>query len=51
MAEDLEHGRRLELPWLSGRVHELGFKHGVPTPAHTTAWQALSLYVDGKPKA
>lgn len=50
MAEDLLRGRRLELPWLSGRIHALGEKHGVATPAHTTAFRALSLYVDGAPK-
>lgn len=47
MAEDLDHGRRLELPWLSGRVHALGIAHRVPTPAHSTVYRALSLYANG----
>jgi 2-dehydropantoate 2-reductase len=48
MSEDLEAGRRLELPFLSGRVHHLGVELGVPTPAHTTAYRALHMYADGK---
>jgi len=47
MAEDLDHGRPLELPWLSGRVHALGIAHGVLTPSHSTAYRALSLYTNG----
>ena len=34
MLEDLERGRRLELPWLSGAVVRLGREAGVPTPIH-----------------
>ena len=34
MLEDLERGRRLELPWLSGAVVRLGKQKGVPTPIH-----------------
>ena len=34
MAVDLLRGNRIELPWLSGKVVELGKKHGVPTPTH-----------------
>ena len=48
MSEDLARGKPLELNWLSGRVHALGQQLGVPTPAHSTAWRALVLYVDGK---
>jgi 2-dehydropantoate 2-reductase len=48
MATDLEHGRRLELEWVSGRMHALGLKHGVPTPAHTAAYRALILHAGGK---
>ena len=48
MSEDLERGKRLELDWLSGRVHALGQQLGVPTPAHSTAYRALVLYKDGK---
>lgn len=49
MSEDLTRGKPLELNWLSGRVHALGQQLGVPTPAHSTVWQALVLYVDGSP--
>ena len=32
MLVDLENGRRLELPWLSGAVARIGREVGVPTP-------------------
>ncbi|MDP3820935.1 MAG: 2-dehydropantoate 2-reductase [Burkholderiales bacterium] len=51
MAEDLERSGRLELDWLSGRVHALGQQLGVPTPAHSTAYRALVLHKDGRPTA
>jgi 2-dehydropantoate 2-reductase len=47
MATDLMRGRRLELPWLSGRVSELGRRHGVPTPANDFVWVALKPFVPG----
>lgn len=47
MAEDLERGNRLELQWLSGRVHGLGHELGVPTPAHTAVYRGLVLHKDG----
>jgi 2-dehydropantoate 2-reductase len=50
MAEDLDHGRRLELQWLSGRMHGLGMKTGVPTPAHTAVYRGLLLHVNGASK-
>lgn len=34
MLVDLERGRRLEWPWLSGHVVALGQRLGLPTPAH-----------------
>jgi 2-dehydropantoate 2-reductase len=34
MLEDLERGRRLELPWLSGAIARMGEQSGVPTPTH-----------------
>jgi 2-dehydropantoate 2-reductase len=34
MLEDLERGRRLELPWLSGAIARMGEESGVPTPTH-----------------
>lgn len=47
MASDLEAGRRLELPWLSGRVSALGRELGVPTPVNDTIHAALKPYVMG----
>jgi 2-dehydropantoate 2-reductase len=44
MAKDLVLGKRLELNWLSGRVHALGEEFGVPTPAHTAVYRALHLH-------
>ena len=47
MAKDLVLGKRLELKWLSGRIHALGEKFGVPTPAHTAVYRALHLHAGG----
>jgi 2-dehydropantoate 2-reductase len=47
MLEDLEAGRRLELPWLSGAVVRLGKEAGVPTPLHTMACRVLGMHVNG----
>ena len=49
MAVDLLRGNRLELPWLSGKVVELGRKHGVPTPTHALMYAMLKPYIMGKP--
>ena len=49
MAVDLLRGNRIELPWLSGKVVELGRKHGVPTPTHAFIYAALKPYIMGKP--
>jgi 2-dehydropantoate 2-reductase len=46
MLEDLEHGRRLELPWLSGKVAEMGRELGIPTPANQSITDALGPYAD-----
>ena len=48
MSEDLERGKPLELRWLSGRVHNLGLQHGVPTPGHSAVYRALVLYELGE---
>lgn len=48
MAEDLERGNRLELRWLSGRVHALGQAHGVATPGHTAVFRGLVLHEQGR---
>jgi 2-dehydropantoate 2-reductase len=47
MLEDLERGRRLELPWLSGAVARIGREVGVPTPIHTFINAVLKPYVNG----
>ena len=47
MANDLLQGKPLELAWLSGRMHALGKRLGVPTPAHTAVFRALHLYANG----
>jgi 2-dehydropantoate 2-reductase len=48
MLEDLEHGRRLELPWLSGAVARMGREAGVPTPVHQFIAAVLAPFVAGR---
>jgi len=48
MLEDLERGRRLELPWLSGAVVRIGKEVGVPTPIHGFINAVLRPHVDGR---
>jgi 2-dehydropantoate 2-reductase len=48
MTHDLDQGRRLELDWLSGAVHRIGFAHGVKTPGHSAVYRGLYLYRMGK---
>ena len=47
MLEDLERGRRLELPWLSGAVVRIGGEVGVATPTHRFITAVLSPHVNG----
>jgi 2-dehydropantoate 2-reductase len=47
MLEDLERGRRLELPWLSGAVVRIGKEVGVPTPTHSFISAVLQPHVNG----
>jgi 2-dehydropantoate 2-reductase len=47
MLEDLERGRRLELPWLSGAVLRLGRELGVETPIHRFITTVLSPLANG----
>jgi 2-dehydropantoate 2-reductase len=47
MLQDLERGRRLELPWLSGTIARLGQELGVPTPIHAFITSALKLHAAG----
>ncbi|HEX2257089.1 MAG TPA: 2-dehydropantoate 2-reductase [Afifellaceae bacterium] len=47
MLEDLERGRRLELPWLGSRIHGLGRELGIPTPANSAVHYGLILHQEG----
>ncbi|HEX2152159.1 MAG TPA: ketopantoate reductase C-terminal domain-containing protein, partial [Stellaceae bacterium] len=49
MGNDLLRGNRLELPWLAGKVVQLGRRHGIPTPVNEFVYAALKLYADGAP--
>jgi 2-dehydropantoate 2-reductase len=49
MAVDLERGNRLELPWLGGKVVELGKKFNVPTPVNGMMYALLKPYIMGPP--
>jgi len=49
MLGDLERGNRLELPWLSGGVVEMGRALGIATPANAFVYAALKHYIDGRP--
>ena len=48
MQVDLDRGNRLELPWLSGAVVDLGAQLGVPTPTNAAIVEALTPYVQGR---
>jgi 2-dehydropantoate 2-reductase len=48
MALDLDRGNRMELPWLSGKVADLGRELGVPTPTHSMMYAMLKPYMMGK---
>lgn len=47
MQIDLERGNRLELPWLSGAVVELGGALNVPTPTNKAIVDALGPFAQG----
>jgi 2-dehydropantoate 2-reductase len=47
MYQDLLRGNRLELPWLSGSVAELGEQMGIPVPRNRAVTDFLELYVAG----
>jgi 2-dehydropantoate 2-reductase len=47
MLQDLERGRRLELPWLSGAVVRMGTEAGVETPVHRFITTVLRPHVNG----
>ena len=48
MQVDLSRGNRLELPWFSGAVVDLGKTFKVSTPVNQKIVDALAPYVDGK---
>ena len=48
MALDLDRGNRLEVPWLSGKVVELGRAFGIATPTHGMMYAMLKPYAMGK---
>jgi 2-dehydropantoate 2-reductase len=48
MHQDLERGNRLELPWLSGGVSELGAHLNIPTPKNDAITDVLTLHTAGK---
>ena len=49
MALDLDRGNRLELPWLGGKVVELGRQLKIPTPVHGVMYAVLKPYIMGAP--
>src|SRR5262247_59790 len=50
MAVDLMRGNRLELPWLAGKVVQLGRELSVPTPTFEVMYAALKPYANGAPR-
>jgi 2-dehydropantoate 2-reductase len=51
MLEDLERGRPLELPWLSGALVRIGRELDVDTPIHRFIATVLKPHVGGRPRA
>ena len=49
MLHDLQAGKPLELPWLSGAVVRLAQRHAIATPVNRTIVAALKPYVGGAP--
>jgi 2-dehydropantoate 2-reductase len=47
MALDLDRGNRLEVPWLSGKVADLGRQFGIPTPTHSMIHAMLKPHAMG----
>ncbi len=50
MLHDIQAGRRLELPFLSGAVTRLGAELDVPTPVHAFITAALMPHARGTPR-
>jgi 2-dehydropantoate 2-reductase len=49
MLEDLERGRRLELPWLSGAVVRMADELGLLAPTHRFITTVLAPHAAGRP--
>ncbi|MDQ2917185.1 MAG: 2-dehydropantoate 2-reductase [Pseudomonadota bacterium] len=49
MQNDLLAGRRLEAPWLCGRVAELAAGAGIAAPVNATIYAGLKPYLNGAP--
>jgi 2-dehydropantoate 2-reductase len=50
MQGDLARGNRLEVPWLSGAVVEMGKQVGLSTPLNRAVFDILALYANGTPR-
>jgi 2-dehydropantoate 2-reductase len=50
MLEDLERGRPLELPWLSGAIVRIGKEVGLDTPIHRFITTVLQPHANGRPR-
>ena len=46
-AIDLENGRRLEAPWLTGTVCDMGRELGIPTPVNDALYAVIAPYAMG----
>ena len=49
MLHDLEAGRRLEAPWLSGAVARMSRERGLAAPVNATIYAALKPFCEGAP--
>ncbi len=49
MCGDLRRGHRLEIPWFSGTISDLGKELNIPTPANSFVYSALKLFQNGRP--
>ncbi len=47
MLQDVTRGRRTEIGFLNGRISELGWKYGIPTP-YNDVLTALIKFIEGK---
>ena len=50
MQNDLLSGRRLEAPWLCGRVAALAADLGIAAPVNATIYAGLKPYLNGAPQ-